>query len=107
MIAAVNILGEGNAQPGFVGGAECAQPYGFKNWRDGLKSNLESFEFLMPHGILPRILHWNVTPLAQLGAQRPPLLEYYLELNRSWYDTWKSYRLPVPVGLGRISELNL
>jgi len=101
-VEAVDVFGEGNVTPAFVAGVEMAQPWGFKTVSEAVKSTAEGWDFLMKNGVVPRLFQWVVEPFSYLGGQEPPPLEFQLENIRSWYETWKRYRLPLPRGKGQM-----
>ena len=48
----VDIFGEGNVRPNFVGGVEMAKPYGFKTVAEAVKSTSDGVDFMMSQGII-------------------------------------------------------
>ena len=109
----VEIFGEGNVCPTFVSGCELAKPWGFEKWQDAVKSMREAWEHLMSHGVTPRSSSWVIEPNSVLGQyDQPPIpLDYYIEVDIAWYDTWKKYQLPplrnfTPMGPGRCLGIN-
>jgi hypothetical protein len=109
----VEVFGEGNVCPTFVSGIEMARPHGFTKWKDAVKSMKEAWEYLMAHGVTPRSSSWVIEPNSVLGQyDQPPVpLEYYIEIDIAWYETWKKYNLPplrafTPMGLGRCLGIN-
>ena len=109
----VEVFGEGNVCPTFVSGCELAKPWGFEKWQDAVKSMREAWEHLMSHGVTPRSSSWVIEPNSVLGQyDQPPIpLDYYIEVDIAWYDTWKKYQLPplrnfTPMGPGRCLGIN-
>ncbi|MBW2370003.1 MAG: radical SAM protein [Deltaproteobacteria bacterium] len=109
----VDVFGEGCVVPTFVSGCELAKPWGFEKWGDAVKSMKEAWEFLMSHGVTPRSSSWVIEPNSVLGRyDQPPIpLEYYIEVDIAWYETWKKYNLPpiynfTPMGPGRCLGIN-
>ncbi len=99
MVESVDVFGEGNVRPNFVCGLEMAKPYGFETVSEAVKSTSEGIDFLMRHGVFPRFNQWRREPGANLGSQheQPPIpLEFYIQLMRNYYETWKKYKLPLP-----------
>jgi hypothetical protein len=99
MIDEVDVFGEGNVRPNFVGGVEMAKPYGFETVAEAVKSTSDGVDFMMSHGIIPRFNQWRREPGSNLGSQweQPPIpLEYYLQLMGNYYNSWKKYNLPMP-----------
>ena len=109
----MGVFGEGNVAPTFVSGCELAQPCGFEKWQDAVKSMQEAWDHLMSHGVTPRSSSWVIEPNSVLGQyDQPPIpLEYYIEVDIAWYDTWEKYHLPpirswTPMGPGRCLGVN-
>ncbi len=99
MIESVEVLGEGNARPNFVCGVELARPYGFDNIADAVKSTGDGVDFMMRHGVFPRFNQWRREPGSDLVSQheQPAIpLEFYIQIMRRYYESWKKYRLPFP-----------
>lgn len=93
-IEEVDIFGEGNVTPGFVAGLELAQPWGFKDISEAVKSTTSGLEFLMSHGVVPRPITWIVEPRSKLAGQTPPSLDYLIQIDVAWYELMLKYRLP-------------
>lgn len=107
----VEVFGVGNVIPTQVEGIEMAQPWGFKDIESGVKSTTEGFDFLMSHGVMPRLTSWLWEPLSYIGKNTPGphpylTLEYYMRIERAWHETWKKYHLPVPHGQGPMGPGN-
>jgi len=109
----VNVFGEGGVVPTFVSGCELARPWGFEKWEDAVKSMKEAWEHLMSHGVTPRSSSWVIEPNSVLGQYDQPVvpLDYYIEVDIAWYETWKKYSLPpikgfTPMGPGRCLSIN-
>ena len=98
----VDIYGEGNVCPGFVAGVEMAKPWGFKTAEEAVKSTSEGFEFFMSHGVVPRPISWCVEALSDLAGQEPPPVDYFIQLDRSWFEIWSKYKLPPVRGLDQL-----
>ena len=98
VVDSVNVFGEGNVSPGLVAGVEMAQPFGFKDVAAAVKSTAEGLDFLMSHGVVPRIPVWCIEPLSALANNVPPPLEYFIRIDQVWYETWKKHSLPAPRG---------
>ncbi|MBI4332010.1 MAG: hypothetical protein HY673_12080 [Chloroflexi bacterium] len=97
LFEAVDIFGKGGILSNFVNGVEMSQPWGFKDPREAVKSNLSGFDYLMSHGVLPRTSVWTVEPNSRLGGQRPAPLEYYIELERGYLELREKYGFPFPL----------
>lgn len=100
MAEAVDIFGEGNVTTNLVSGVEMSQPYGFQEVDAAVRSTAQGFDYLMDHGVIPRLTSWCVEPGTALGPNQPPPLEYFVRIAQSWYETWRKYDLPPPAGLG-------
>lgn len=100
MVDSVDVLGEFNVRPNFVGGIEMAQPHGFKTIGEALDSTTAGMDFMMGHGIDPRFNQWRREPRTNLvreHAQPPVPTEFYIRLMGNRYDIWKKYGLSLPV----------
>jgi hypothetical protein len=104
MLKAVDIFGVGNVSPNFVAGVEMAQPMGFKDVDEAVDSTREGFEFMMSRGIIPHPDSWCIEPQSPLGAHPAIPLDYYIKMNKAWYDTWTKYALPPNNGWGPIGN---
>ena len=100
VIDSVNVFGEGYVYPNFVAGVEMAKPWGFEDVDQAVKSTASGFDYLMAHGVMPRMNHWTVEPLSPLGGQEPPPLDYYIKMDLAWYELFCKHRLPFANGLG-------
>ena len=98
----VDVYGEGNVCPGFVAGVEMAGPWGFKTVEEAVKSTTEGMDFFMSRGVVVRPLHWVVEALSALGGQEPPPVDYYIQIDRNWFELWSKYNLPPVVGLMQV-----
>lgn len=105
MLDQVDVFGVGNVVPGFVAGVEMAQPWGFKTVEQAVASTREGMEFFMSHGIVVRPISWCVEALSALGGQIPPPVDYFIQIDRNWYELYLKYDLPPqdyqPIGPGR------
>jgi len=98
----VEVFGPSKVIPNFVGGVEMSQPHGFKEVDRAIASTREGLEFFMQRGVLPRFTTWCPEPLASLGQQTPPPLEYFCKLLLAWRECFESSHLPMPEGYGPI-----
>ncbi len=96
MIDEVDVFGEGHVVGGFVSGVEMAQPWGFKDVDEAVKSTTEGMDYLMSHGVVPRPLSWGVEQRSALGGHEPVPLDYFIKINMNWYELMCKYRLPAP-----------
>jgi hypothetical protein len=100
LIEAVDVLGEGRVSPNMVAGLELARPYGFDDPKAALNSAREGFEVLMSHGVVPHLDTWCIEPGTKLSSNPPVPLDYLIELDLAWYETWRKYKLPPFEGYG-------
>ena len=98
MIEAVEVFGFARVAPNFVSGIEMAKPWGFQDIKSALESTLVGFDFLMKHGILPRLDMWTTEPNSALADQAPPPLEYYIELGKGYMELRHKHGMPTPIG---------
>jgi hypothetical protein len=96
-LASVEVFGRGNVSNQVVGGAELAQPHGFKTIDEGLRSNFECAEFFAKHGVPTccSILQVGQGSVFFREKQQPASLEYYVRLVRGLRDITHKYRLGV------------
>ena len=110
MVDQVDVYGVGHVAPGFVAGVEMAQPWGFKTVAEAVRSTTEGMEFFMSHGIVLRPISWCVEALSALGGQTPPPVDYFIQIDRNWYELYQKYSLPPqhgrPIGPGKNSYPN-
>ena len=100
MVESVDVLGEFNVRPNFVGGIEMAKPHGFATIEEALKSTTAGIDFMMGHGIDPRFNQWRREPKTNLVKEheQPPIpTEFYLRLMSNRYEIWKKYGLNLPL----------
>jgi hypothetical protein len=93
----VEVYGRGNTCSQIVGGAELAQPYGFKTIDEALASSLEGAEHFAQRGITTsfNVLHVSKGSVFYKEGQRPAPLEYYARLVIGLRDIRRKYHLPV------------
>lgn len=96
LIDEVDVFGVGSVCSVFVQGAETAKPWGLSE-AEALKSSEECFEFLMSHGVIPRPITWFKEPLSQLRDASMPSVEYYIQIDRIWFEKSKKHGLPAPL----------
>jgi len=92
-IDAVEIFGKGNVYTNFVAGVETAQPHGFENIDDALRSCLEGCEFFAKHGVVYLSLVWRPWKSSVFSGQKQPPLEYYVRLVKELRDIRRAYGL--------------
>ncbi len=103
-IKAVDIFGVGNVSPNYVAGVEMAQPWGFKDVDEAVKSTSEGLEFMFSHGVIPHPDTWCIEPSSALGGHPPIPLDYFVKMDKAWYDLWLKYSLPPNNGWGPIGN---
>ncbi|MFN0304619.1 MAG: radical SAM protein [Burkholderiales bacterium] len=100
MVDSVDVLGEFNVRPNFVGGIEMAKPHGFATIKEAVDSTTTGIDFMMAHGIDPRFNQWRREPKTNLVKEheQPPVpTEFYIRLMTNRYEIWKKYGLSLPV----------
>jgi hypothetical protein len=100
VLDSVDVMGEGNVSPNMVSGVEMAQPNGFKTIGEAIESNRECYEFLMSRGVIPHLDSWCIERESDLGGHPPVPLEFFIELDRLWFEIWDKYKLPQVTGYG-------
>jgi len=100
LIKAVEIMGEGRVSPNMVSGVEMAQPHGFQTVREAVKSASEGFDYLMSRGVIPHLDTWCIEPGTQFSGQPPVPLDFLIQADIAWYETWRKYKLPPFEGYG-------
>jgi hypothetical protein len=102
IVDAAEVFGPAHVIPNFVGGVEMAQPYGYTEVEDAIRSTTEGLNFFMSKGITPRFTTWCPEPMTPLGDANPDgaPLEYHLRLLETYRDTLRSYNLAPPPGYG-------
>ncbi|MFQ5654837.1 MAG: radical SAM protein, partial [Planctomycetota bacterium] len=97
ILAAREVFGAENVIPNFVAGIEMARPHGFESVDDAIASTGEGLEWFMSRGVCPRYTVWCPEPLSDLVRSR---VSQGKALLRTWRDTHRRHRLPVPPGYG-------
>lgn len=103
IIESVDVLGEFNVRPNFVGGLEMAKPHGFATMEEAITSTTQGMELLMSHGVDPRFNQWRREPNSNVVKEheQPPIpTEFYIRLMSKRYEIWKKYGLCLPVKQG-------
>ena len=100
LLEAVDVLGEGRVTPNMVSGLEMAQPWGFKSVREAVASARSGFEYLMSRGVIPHLDTWCIEPGTQLADHPPVPLDFLIQADIAWYETWRKYKLPPFEGYG-------
>lgn len=102
IVGAAEVFGPANVIPNFVAGVEMAQPWGYTEVEDAIRSTAEGLDFFMSQGITPRFTTWCPEPMTPLGDANPDgaPLEYHLRLLETYRDTLRRHRLAPPPGYG-------
>ncbi len=100
LVDAVAIMGEGGVSPNMVSGVEMAQPGGFETVAEAVASAKEGFEFLMAHGVIPHLDTWCIEPGTALSGHPAIPLDFLIQADLAWYETWRKYKLPPFAGYG-------
>ena len=86
LFQAVEIFGKGYVSTGIVAGVEMAQPNGFMNEEQALKSTLKEAEVFFRNGVSVVSCIWRIAADSFFSGQSGPSLEFYIklaiELNR-------------------------
>jgi hypothetical protein len=85
VLESVDVFGEGNVLPTLVAGVEMSQPHGFTDVDEAVASTAEGLDYLMSHGVVPRLNHWVIEPLSALAGNQQPPLDYFIKIDRAWY----------------------
>ena len=103
IVDAGEVFGPSHVIPNFVAGVEMAQPYGYTDVEDAIRSTAEGLEFFMSKGITPRFTTWCPEPMTTLGDANPDgaPLEYHLRLLETYRDTLRRFKLQPPPGYGQ------
>jgi hypothetical protein len=100
MLEYVDIMGEGRVSPNMVSGIEMQRPHGFETVSEAVKSATEGFEFMMSHGVIPHLDTWTIEPGTVLSDNPPLPLDFLIQADIAWYETWRKYKLPPFEGYG-------
>jgi hypothetical protein len=102
IVDAADVFGPPNVIPNFVAGVEMAQPYGYTDVEEAVRSTAEGLDFFMSKGITPRFTTWCPEPMTPLGDANPDgaPLEYHLRLLETYRDAIRAHRLAAPPGYG-------
>jgi len=102
IVDAAEVFGPSHVIPNFVAGVEMAQPYGYTDVEDAIRSTAQGLDFFMSKGITPRFTTWCPEPMTVLGDANPDgaPLEYHLRLLETYRETLNRYRLAPPPGYG-------
>lgn len=103
IVDAAEVFEPANVIPNFVAGVEMAQPWGYTEVEDAIRSTAEGLDFFMSKGISPRFTTWCPEPMTPLGDGNPEgaPLEYHLRLLETYRDTLRAHHLTPPPGYGQ------
>ena len=102
LVEAVAVMGEGGVSPNMVSGVEMAKPWGFDTVKEAVASAQEGFEYLMERGVVPHLDTWCVEPGTTLAGHPPVPLDFLIQADLAWYETWRKYKLPPFAGYGPV-----
>jgi hypothetical protein len=97
---AVDVMGEGRVSPNMVSGIEMARPHGFDTVAAAVASARAGFEAMMSRGVIPHLDTWCIEPGTRLSANPPVPLDFLIQADIAWYETWRKYKLPPFEGYG-------
>ena len=97
---AVDVLGEGRVSPNMVSGVELARPHGFKTVKEAVASARAGFDAMMSRGVIPHLDTWCIEPGTRLSENPPVPLDFLIQADIAWYETWRKYKLPPFEGYG-------
>jgi len=97
---AVEVMGEGRVSPNMVSGIEMAKPHGFETVSEAVASARQGFENLMSRGVIPHLDTWCIEPGTRLSGNPPVSLDFLIQADVAWYETWRKYKLPPFEGYG-------
>lgn len=100
LLDSVEIFGEGRVSPNMVSGIEMARPWGFDNVKEAVASAAEGFEYLMSRGVIPHLDTWCIEPGTKLADNPPVPLDFLIQADIAWYETWRKHKLPPFEGYG-------
>jgi len=100
LLESVDVMGEGRVSPNMVSGIEMARPWGFKSVKKAAASAREGFEYMMSHGVVPHLDTWCIEPGSSLRDNPPIPLDFLIQADIAWYETWRKYKLPPFEGYG-------
>ncbi|CAM2065862.1 hypothetical protein SCOR_10820 [Sulfidibacter corallicola] len=100
VVDSASVFGPENVIPNFVGGVELNTVCGFDDVDRAVAHTREGLDWFMRQGVVPRFTTWCPEPLAALGPQPSPPLEYFCKLLLAWRERFRHYGLPVPPGYG-------
>lgn len=100
VVESASVFGPENVIPNFVGGVEMNTVCGFSDVDQAVAHTTEGLDWFMRQGVVPRFTTWCPEPLAALGNQPAPSLEYFCKLLLSWRERFRHYGHKVPPGYG-------
>ena len=96
----VDVMGEGRVSPNMVSGLEMARPWGFGTVAEAVQSAAEGFEYFMARGVIPHLDTWCIEPGTAFAGHPPVPLDFLIQADIAWYETWRRYKLPPFEGYG-------
>lgn len=100
VVDSAEVFGPENVIPNFVGGVEMNTVCGFDDVDRAVAHTREGLDWFMSRGVVPRFTTWCPEPLAALGPQPAPPLEYFCKLLIAWREVFRHYGHKVPPGYG-------
>ncbi len=100
VVDSAEAFGAANVIPNFVGGVEMNSVSGYSDVDKAIANTREGLDWFMSRGIVPRFTTWCPEPMAALGAQPAPPLEYFCKLLLNWREIFCHYGHKVPPGYG-------
>ncbi len=100
LLDSVEIFGEGRVSPNMVSGIEMARPWGFDDVKTAVASATEGFEYMMSRGVIPHLDTWCIEPGTRLADNPPVPLDFLIQADIAWYETWRKHKLPHFEGYG-------
>ena len=96
----IHVFSVGNITSNFVVGVEMCQPYGFTDVGEAVRHTLKGWDYLMAHGVIPRMTTWHIEAESALHDNQIPPLDYFVQIDTGWYELWRKHKLPPPAGWG-------
>lgn len=100
VVESADVFGPEHVIPNFVGGVEMNTHCGFTDVDKAVAHTEEGLHWFMSRKIMPRFTTWCPEPLAALGPQPAPPLEYFCKLLLAWRGAFNQHGLHVPKGYG-------
>jgi hypothetical protein len=104
LVKSVEIFGKGRAASNIVAGIEMVPAQGFKTTEEAIASNLEAFEWMLRHDIVPFFTFWSVLPGSQFKRGDVPSVEYFLTLGEGLHKLMLKYDMYPSVGFKELGQ---